>query len=293
MKTSISDSKKLKVLITGGTGYIGKKFIEAYGQMLNITSFSLLNNSLDNISFHGFDVVLHCAALVHNTKKVDYEEYYRVNTLYTQKVAELAKFAGVKHFVFLSTVAVFSKSQKIIDEDSPCLPETYYGRTKYEAEIKIKNMQNKNFFISIVRSSMVYGKGAPGNMERLVKLVSKLRILPFRSIKNKKSFIYIDNLCYILFQIIHQKKQGLFLACDDNYLSLPDLILLIARGLEKKIFLFKLPFLSVILKFFAPASYQKLFQNMYISNENTKKKLSISLPYTSEKAFILMLKSYD
>ena len=187
---------------------------------------------------------------------------------------------------------MFAKSQKLIDESSPCLPETYYGKTKLEAEERIKKMGDKNFLISIVRSSMVYGRKAPGNMDRLVRLISNLSILPFRGIKNKKSFIYIDNLCYILFQIIKQKRQGLFLACDDHYLSTTELVSLIAKGLDKKIFLFEIPFLKIIIKIGAPSLYQKLFQNLYISNVNTKERLSISLPYSSENALIIMLKSY-
>ena len=95
---------------------------------------------------------------------------------------------------------------------------------------------------------MIYGKKAPGNIDSLVKLVKKLPVIPLGKIDNKRSFISIHNLCYIINEVILQKKSGIFLACDDEPLSTSRLIELIAKNLDKKIYLVKIPFFESLMK---------------------------------------------
>jgi len=269
----------LNILVTGSSGYIGSSFISKFGANFNISTFSLLHQSLDQFSFDDVDVILHCAALVHQRKKHSYQHYYKINTQYTLDLARKAKENGVKHFIFISTLSVYSPDLKKIDEDSPCIPQTSYGKSKYEAENQLNALNDDNFMISIIRPAMVYGKGALGNIQHLIKLVKTLRIIPLGKIQNKRSFIYIDNLCYLLNEIIKQNKEGIFLACDDDLISSSELLQLIANGLDRKIYLIKIPLINSLLKYTVPSIYKKIYCDLEVSNIKTKKTLSLKLPF--------------
>ncbi|MFV7791488.1 epimerase, partial [Aliarcobacter lanthieri] len=89
---------------------------------------------------------------------------------------------------------------------------------------------------------IVYGYGVKANIKNLISLVNKVPVLPLGKIKNKRSMVYIGNLCHLVDEIITQEKKGIFLASDDEPLSTSKLIELIAKNLDKKIYLIKIPF---------------------------------------------------
>ena len=137
---------------------------------------------------------------------------------------------------------------------------------------------------------MIYGKNAPGNIDSLVKLVKNLSIIPLGKIENKRSFISIQNLLHILDEIITQKKQGIFLACDDEPLSTSKLIELIAKNLDKKVYLVKIPFFESLLKIVKPSFHKRLYGNLEVDNTITKEKLNLKNPYSVEDGIKLMIK---
>ena len=104
-------------------------------------------------------------------------------------------------------------------------------------------LENQNFKVSIIRPTIVYGRYAPGNFELLIKLVKWLPIIPLGNIKNKRSFIYIDNLLYIM-DLVITKRRRIFLAKDNNTLSISKVIEIISKNLNKKVFLIQIPFLK-------------------------------------------------
>jgi nucleoside-diphosphate-sugar epimerase len=280
----------MNILVTGSNGYLGSSFINQYRNKYKFEKFSLLTQKLKDVNFEGINTVLHCAALVHQKTEHSYEKYQEINVEYPVKLAKLAKQNGVKQFIFISTVAVYGEDVEKIDENTRCNPITPYGKSKFEAEKQLLELNDKNFIVSIIRPPMIYGKNAPGNIDSLVTLVRKIPIIPLGQINNKRSFIYIDNLCYIIDVLITQEKEGIFLASDDNSLSTSVLIELIAKNLDKKIYLIKIPFFESLLKLLKPSFHKRLYSNFEIDNTISRKKLNLKNPYTAIEGIKLMIK---
>ena len=279
-----------KILITGANGYLGGSFINQYKNKYKFEKFSLLSQKLENINFNSIDIILHCAALVHQKVEHSYEKYYKVNVEYPVKLAKLAKENGVKQFVFISTIAVYGEDEEKLDENTVCNPITPYGKSKLAAEKELLKLNDDNFVVSVIRPPMVYGKNAPGNIDSLIKLVKKLPIIPLGGIENKRSFISIQNLCHMIDEIITQQKSGIFLASDDESLSTTRLIELIAKNLDKKIYLLKIPFFETLLKLLKPSFHKRLYGSLEIDNSITKEKLNLKNPYSVEEGIKLMIK---
>ncbi|MDN5114341.1 NAD-dependent epimerase/dehydratase family protein [Aliarcobacter butzleri] len=279
-----------KFLITGSNGYLGSSFIDQFENKYLFEKFSLLNQKIEDINFDNIDIVLHCAALVHQKVEHSYEKYYEINVKYPIKLAKIAKQNAVKQFVFISTIAVYGEDKEKLDENTICNPITPYGKSKLEAEKELLKLNDDNFIVSIIRPPMIYGKNAPGNIDSLVKLVKKLPIIPLGKIENKRSFISIQNLCHLVDEIITQEKQGIFLACDDEPLSTSKLIELITKNLDKKIYLIKIPFFETLLKVLKPLFHKRLYGSLEIDNTITKEKLNLKNPYGVEDGIRLMIK---
>ena len=278
-----------KLLITGSTGYLGSSFLNEYKNKYSFEKFSLLNQKLEDINFYRIDIVLHCAALVHQKVEHSYEKYHEINVDYPIKLAKLAKQNGVKQFIFISTIAVYGEDIQKLDENTTSNPITPYGKSKLEAENQLLELNDDNFVVSIIRPPMIYGKKAPGNIDSLVKLVKKLPVIPLGKIDNKRSFISIQNLCYIIDEIITQKQNGVFLASDDEPLSTSKLIKLIAKNLDKKIYLIKIPFFESLLKLLKPSFHKRLYGSLEVDNTLTKEKLNLSNPYSVEDGIRVMI----
>ncbi|MFW3344178.1 NAD-dependent epimerase/dehydratase family protein [Aliarcobacter butzleri] len=282
-----------KILITGSNGYLGSSFINQFRNKYTFEKFSLLNQKIEDIKLDNIDAILHCAALVHQKVEHSYEKYYEINVKYPVKLAKIAKQNAVKQFVFISTIAVYGEDEKKLDENTICNPATFYGKSKLEAEKELLKLNDDNFTVSIVRPPMIYGKNAPGNIDSLVKLVKKSPIIPLENIKNKRSFIFIQNLLHIIEEVILQKKSGIFLACDDESLSTSRLIELIARNLGKKVYLVKIPFFETLLKVVKPSFHKRLYGSLEVDNSITKEKLNLKNPYSVEDGIRLMIKGRD
>jgi len=279
----------MKILVTGSNGYLGSSFINNYKAKYFFEKFSLLNQRLDDINFNEIDVVLHCAALVHQKVEQPYEKYQEINVDYPLKLSKLAKQNGVKQFVFISTIAVYGEEKEKLDENTICNPIIAYGKSKLEAEKELLKLNDDNFVVSIIRPPMVYGKDAPGNIDSLIKLVKKLPIIPLGGIENKRSFISIQNLCHMIDEVIIQQKAGIFLASDDESLSTTRLIELIAKNLDKKIYLLKIPFFETLLKIVKPSFHKRLYGSLEVDNSITKEKLNLKNPYNVEEGIKLMI----
>ena len=281
----------MKILVTGSSGYLGSSFINQYSDKYKFEIFSFLTQKLENINFDNIEVVLHSAALVHQKVEHSYDKYYEVNVAYPLKLAKLAKQNRVKQFVFISTIAVYGEENKRLDENTVCNPVTPYGKSKLEAENELLKLNDGSFIVSIIRAPMIYGKNAPGNINSLVRLVKKVPIIPLGGIKNKRSFISIQNLCYIIDEITTQQKAGIFLASDDEPLSTSRLIELIAKNLDKKMYLIKIPFFESVLKLVKPSFHKRLYGSLEVDNSITKEKLNLKNQYSVEDGIKLMTNS--
>ncbi len=288
----------MNILVTGASGFIGKYFIKHYKNTYNIKIFSFLKDDFDFLSLEGVDVVFHLSALVHQMGGASVDEYERVNVTQTLELAKKAKTSGVGQFVFMSTVAVYGIQNGIIYEDSTCSPITEYAKSKLKAENELLKLQDDEFCVSIVRPPIVNGYNAPGNMKNLISLIKKVPTLPFAGIKNKRSMVYVGNLCHLIdviieFNIKSSMTKNIFLASDDKAVSTTKLITLIANELGKKVYLVKIPFFEDILKLVKPDFHKRLYGSLEVDNSRTMEILfgegKPSLPYSVEDGIKFMI----
>jgi len=280
----------MKLLLTGGRGFIGNYFQNKYVTKYNIKTFSFQKDSIESLKLKNIDTIIHLSALVHQMGGADKKEYFRINVDNTLTLAHQAKQNGVKHFVFMSSVKVYGEETDTpYTEDTVCHPQDDYGLSKLEAEQKLKKLEDENFIISIIRTPIVYGHGVKANIKNLVGLVQKVPVLPFGNIKNRRSMVYIGNICYLMDQVIRQQKSGIFLASDDRPLSTTKLIQLIAKELNKNIFLIQIPFFKTLLKTMKPSFYKRLYESLEIDNINTIGKLNLKNPYSTEQGIHIMI----
>lgn len=279
------------ILLTGSNGFIGSYFKNNYHDSYNINTFSFRSDNLETLHLSSIDTIVHLSALVHQMGGASKEAYQKINITQTLKLANKAKVNGVKHFIFMSTVKVYGEERNTAyTESTPCLPQDNYGKSKLEAEQKLQQLEDESFKVSILRTPIVYGHGVKANIQNLVKLVHKMPILPFGDIQNRRSMVYIGNICYLLDQIILQEKSGIFLASDDGSLSTTEFIELIAKSLDKKVYLIKIPFFETLLKLMKPSFHKRLFENLEVDNTKTQELLKLENPYTAEDGIRHMIK---
>ncbi|WP_141054016.1 NAD-dependent epimerase/dehydratase family protein [Aliarcobacter cryaerophilus] len=279
-----------KLLITGSSGFVGRYFIKKYKDNYEIKIFSFLKDDINTLDCSDIDVVFHLSALVHQMGGASKEEYERVNVTQSLQLAKKAKESGVKQFVFMSTVKVYGEETDSVNtEKSICNPEDEYGKSKQKAEFELQRLEDKDFKVSIIRTPIIYGYGVKANIKSLINLVNKVPLLPFGKIENKRSMVYIGNLCHLVYEIITQEKQGIFLASDDEPLSTSRLIELVAKNLDKKIYLVKIPFFESLLELVKPSFHKRLYGSLEIDNSITKEKLNLKNPYSVEDGIKLMI----
>ncbi|MFW0694303.1 NAD-dependent epimerase/dehydratase family protein [Aliarcobacter butzleri] len=283
-----------KLLITGSSGFIGNYFINNYKSKYDIKTYSFLKEDINRLDCNTIDIVFHLSALVHQMGGASASEYEKINVIQTIELAKKAKESGVKHFVFMSTVKVYGEeTNSKYTENTVCNPEDDYGKSKLKAEQELQKLEDENFKISIIRTPIVYGYGVKANIKNLINLVNKVPVLPLRKIKNKRSMVYIGNLCHLVDEIITQEKKGIFLASDDEPLSTSKFIELIAKNLDKKIYLIKIPFFATLLKILKPSFHKRLYGSLEVDNNITKEKLNLINPYSVENGVRLMIKGRD
>lgn len=271
----------MNLLLSGASGFIGNYFQHHYSSKYTCNSFPFSKYNLDGLILDGIETIIHLAAVVHKPHTCK-KEYFRINVHQTIEFAQKAKEAGIKHFVFMSTIAVYDSHLTFLNEDSSLKPVTLYGQSKLEAEKELLSLEDEFFKVAIIRAPMVYGENAPGNIQSLMKLINKVSVLPFGGIKNQRSFVYVGNLCAMIDAIIQTKKRGIFLASDDETLSTTTLIELIARAKHKKIVLLHVKLFERLLQWFKPAMYQRLFGSLIVDNTQTKERLNFKNPYSAE-----------
>lgn len=212
----VDTSSVKKVLITGAGSYIGESFTSYASNnypALEVTSIDMLDGSWKKADFSSYDIVYHVAGIAHadvgNVSEETKEKYYKVNTDLAVDVAEKAKAEGVKKFIFMSSMIVYGDSapygkKKVIDENTVPHPANFYGDSKLQADVAVRDLANDKFKVVVLRPPMIYGKGSKGNYPTLAKLAKKLPVFP--KIENERSMLHIDNLCELLCQIMLVKE---------------------------------------------------------------------------------------
>lgn len=300
--------KKKAVLVTGANGFIGKNLIRHLSFRHHVTASVRSESSIINISdidadfrpvvvgelsdktdwssaLSGVEVVVHLAGRAHQTGENPSQSldlYRSVNCDASVNLLRQAAKSGVKRFIFMSSIGVIGNvsGTKPFSEDTECCPVAAYAHSKLEAEIELtKIAEETGIELVIIRPPLVYGDGAPGNFGKLSRLVSKVPILPFGAVHNRKSFISIDNLVdFIGVCITHPRAANeLFVIADDDVISTKQLIDCIACSLDKSVI--QLPFpvsaFRLFLKVVGKQSLStQLFDDLEVDTSKAKSLLS-------------------
>ena len=235
-----------KVLITGANSYIGVSFEnyvkQHYSSELDIETVDMIDGSWRTKTFSPYDIVYHVAGIAHadvgNVDEATKKKYYAVNTDLAIETAKKAKDEGVKQFVFMSSAIVYGdsapygESKRITSATDPS-PANFYGDSKWQADKGVRELADENFTVTVLRPPMIYGKGSKGNYPTLAKMAKKLPIFP--DVQNKRSMLYIENLCEFLAQVMIRGEGGIYWPQNAEYTRTSDMVRMIAEVSGHKI----------------------------------------------------------
>lgn len=257
-----------KILITGANSYIGTSFEsfinENYPTDFSVDTLDMIDGTWRQYDFSVYDVVFHVAGIAHSdTGRATQEEkdrYYKINTELTVEVAEKSKISGVKQFIFMSSMIVFGSKNKYITGTTEPSPDNFYGDSKLQADIGIHKLEDESFRVISVRPPMIYGYGSKGNYPIMAKFAKKTPVFP--KYNNKRSMLYIENLCEFLKLVIDNEETGYFYPQNTEYVNTSDMVYKIALNSGKRIVLTKL-FNPIIWLLRNHKIIKKVFGDMY------------------------------
>ena len=290
------------IFITGSTGFVGKNIINYFKPKYEFYIFS--KNDEININQ---DVVLHFAGKAHDLKNnINVQEYYVVNTELTKKIYDHFLESNAKVFITLSSVkAVADELNEVLTEEFFPNPVTHYGKSKLLAEEYILSKhipEGKRIYI--LRPCLIHGEGNKGNLNFLYKIISKGFPWPLGAFENKRSFCSIDNLCFIIKELIEnfQIPSGIYNVADEEPLSTNELIKLISESQEKKPLIWNIPKLFIyILSYLGdflnlPLNSQrqrKLTETYIVSNYKIKTAINKKLPFSTKDGLLKTFISFN
>uniref|UniRef100_UPI00404A6008 NAD-dependent epimerase/dehydratase family protein n=1 Tax=Flavobacterium sp. TaxID=239 RepID=UPI00404A6008 len=288
--------------ITGSSGFIGKNLIRILNNEMSIIKYE--KNAPININQ---SIVIHLAGISHDLKNaLNSDEYYQVNTELTKKIFDVFLASNAKVFITLSSVkAIADQFEGELTEEHIANPITHYGKSKLLAEQYIfskKIPEGKRVYV--LRPCMIHGPGNKGNLNLLYKLVSKNIPWPLGAFVNKRSFCSIENLLFIIKELIEREDipSGIYNVSDDEPLSTNQLIYLIAQSQNRntKIWNFSKSliegFARIGDKLHLPLNTErlnKLTSNYIVSNAKIKAALGKSLPLASREGLLKTFNSFN
>ena len=287
----------MKVNISGMTGFVGINLGPYLSKQHTIDSISMRSDGWRKSISNDTDVIIHLAGKAHDTSNTsDANDYFKVNRDLTQELFDWFLKSEARDFFYFSSVkAIADTVEGVLTEEENARPLTPYGQSKFEAEQYIlKQVLPTGKRVFIIRPCMIHGPGNKGNLNLLYNIVEKGIPWPLGAYENKRSFLSIDNLCFLVETMIQNEMvvSGVYNFADDTALSTNELVDLIADVSGKKSrswniskgFIqstasigdrIKLPLNSERLK--------KLTENYVVSNEKVKEALGIdTLPLTAE-----------
>jgi len=313
----------MTILLTGAYGFVGtnlsnylkdhhtlwaldvtKQASEAYSRYFSW-------KELDDIIWDDIDTVIHLAGKAHDTKnQSEAQVYFDINTELTKKVFDKFLQSRAKQFFFFSSVKAVADTVEgeRLTEDTTPKPVGPYGESKIAAEEYIRKHRAQytgegDRKVYILRPCMIHGPGNKGNLNLLYKVVSKGIPYPLGDFENKRSFLNIGNLAYIIEQFILQNPEsGIYHLADDDPISTNELIELIAesKGRKKRILKINRSFVTTMAKIgtacklpFNLERLQKLTENYVVSNQKMKQAIRIEkLPVCVKEGLLQTLKTF-
>ncbi len=290
------------IFITGSSGFVGKYLLSHFENSYTFSKFE--KGTAININQ---EVVIHLAGKAHDLKNItDPLEYYVVNTELTIVLFDKFLESNANIFITLSSVKSAADDLNfILTEDHIPNPITHYGKSKLLADQYILSKQipaDKRVYI--LRPCMIHGPGNKGNLNLLYNFVVKGWPWPLGAFDNKRSYCSIDNLCFIINELINnnQISSGVYNIADDDPLSTNEVIKLISESVGKRCFIWNTPKLLIyILSLLGdllrlPLNTErlnKLTQTYIVSNKKIKNAINKPLPINSNEGLIKTFNSFN
>ena len=292
----------MKLFLTGSTGFVGSHLFNYFTNIYRINKFHRQTYIKINENF-----VIHVAGKAHDLKNTTApDEYYQVNTELTKKVFDAFLASEAKVFITLSSVkAVADEVEVALIEEHLPNPITHYGMSKLLAEEYILSQQiPKGKRVFILRPCMIHGPGNKGNLNLLYNLVSKGLPWPLGLFENLRSYLSIENLCFIMKEIIEREDipSGVYNLADDVPLSTNELIRLIAQSQNRspKLWNISKKFIEGVAsigdKLQLPLNterLQKLTSSYVVSNAKIKAAIGKPLPVSSKDGLMKTFESFN
>lgn len=297
----------MKITITGSSGFVGQnlsKYLKDQGHIVDALSLRNKDWTLNNNA----EAIIHLAGKAHDTSNSsDPESYFKINRDLTISLFNQFLHSKSSDFFYFSSVkAVADTLNRILDEDYVANPQTPYGKSKLEAEkflLSQKLPEGKRLFI--IRPCMIHGPGNKGNLNLLYKVVEKGIPWPLASFQNQRSFLSVDNLNFLILEMLKNEKipSGVYQFADDESLSTNNLVKIIANVSEKKEKLWKLnaKLISGLAKIgdvlhlpLNSERLKKLTESYIVSNTKIKNVLGITtLPVSATEGLEKTIKSFQ
>ncbi len=312
----------MNILITGINGFVGTNFTNSWFRNHKIIGLDIYQPEKEGVErIFGWDelgkipqvdAIVHLAGKAHDTKnRSEAQVYFDVNTGLTQKIFDYFLRSDARTFIFFSSVkaAADSVQGEVLTEEVIPHPIGPYGESKIRAEeyiLKARNQDSraKTKNIYILRPCMIHGPGNKGNLNLLYSVVRKGIPWPLGSYENLRSFCSIDNISYVVEQLIVKENiaSGIYHVGDDEPLSTNELIGLISKSVGKKSYIWKLPkglmdtaarVGSVLHLPLNKDRLQKLTENYVVSNDKIKHALGIDrMPVSTKEGMRKTLESF-
>jgi nucleoside-diphosphate-sugar epimerase len=295
----------MKISITGATGFVGTNLQDYLKTSHDLKSMSVRYQSNQQFDLTT-DAIIHLAGKAHDLKKVvNPKEYYEANFELTKQLFDSFLTSSASVFIFMSTVkAVADTVEGILTEEAVPNPKTHYGIAKQQAEQYILAQelpQGKRVYI--LRPCMIHGPGNKGNLNLLYQLVSKRLPWPLGDFKNKRSFLSIENLCFVIKQLLENTviPSGVYQVSDDLPLSTNELISLLGSSLGQRSRIVSIPsnWIKGIAKLgdylhlpLNSERLQKLTENYVVSNKKIIEAIGKPLPVASKEGLLITFDSF-
>lgn len=309
------------ILITGATGFVGKNLMP-YLQKSGFTTLGVSRNPSENeISYetlspevwHNTTAMVHLAGKAHDIKKTSNDsEYFEVNYELTKKLYEQFLASDARQFIYISSVkAVADSVDGILSEVEVPNPKGPYGESKLAAESyilshlpsSVSGLPSSDKRVFILRPCMIHGPGNKGNLNLLYSLVSKGFPWPLGTFENQRSFLSIENMCFVIKELLTQQEipSGVYNVADDEPLSTNELIQLIAVSQKKqarilhisKGFISRMAMLGDRLHLpLNSERLQKLTESYVVSNSKIVTAMRKTLPVKAEDGLLKTFKSF-
>jgi len=290
------------IFLTGSTGFVGLNLTKSL-----VSSFVFLGYQKGDAIEISQNIVIHLAGKAHDLKKTSNpDDYYQVNTLLTKNIFDAFLASDAKVFITLSSVkAVADEVEVALTEEYIPNPITHYGKSKLLAEQYILSKEiPEGKRVYILRPCMIHGPGNKGNLNLLYKLVSKGIPWPLGAFENKRSFCSIDNLIFIIKELIERDDipSGVYNVADDEAISTNSVISLLAESQNRNSKIRNLS--KMLIKFLARLGdlvrlplnterLQKLTESYVVSNSKIKSAIGKSLPVSCKEGLLKTFKSFN